>query len=226
MGKYKNIVLTSTGIFKEKQKEQQDGYTAEAWEMADGRKGTTYVKTHVNLKGVLKKIELVSPPYNENLLELRLFIEENADTTYTLSIPYLDSKGQWLSDWITAIAPVLGGLKQGMRIETWLNRNKKDKSDKLYKNIFFKNADTDEMIKPTFQNTDIPRWKSEVFKHPVTRVEKTIYHRDENNSFIVDKIEKALVEFNNSTVEKPSTKVEQPKSKEVALPEEDDDLPF
>ena len=240
MGKFKNVVITTKGTFKEKQKEAEEGFEVEPWEMERGGKtvtGVTYAKYHKNLRGKITKIELVTPPYENASEELRIIIEENENSVYNLTIPYLNNKREWLGDWVVAIAPVLNALKKGMNIETWLNANKRDDSDRLYKNIFFKNTDTDEMIKPTFQREDVPSWDSEEVIHPVTKAKTVKWTRIANNQFLVEKIEEALDNFNNtspaeavvSEKEKPvSEKKEKPVSnkKAVVVEEDEDDLPF
>lgn len=219
---YKNISLTATGQFREKRKDAAEGYIAEPWEMGD-KSGTSYVKYHKNLKGKLTRMVLAAPAYNENLLQLSISIEEDADNVATITIPYLDHKGIWLSDWITAIAPILESLKEGMNIECWLNSSSKDESDRLWKNIYFKNTDTGEMIGVNFTREDTPKWVKT--SHPVTK--KPVWKRDENNAFLVEKIENALATFGAApTTQKEAPKATKAKKEAVVVEEENDDLPF
>lgn len=225
---YKNISLTATGQFREKRKDAAEGYIAEPWEMGD-KSGTSYVKYHTNLKGKLTRMVLSAPAYNENLLQLSISIEEDADNVATITIPYLDYKGIWLSDWVTAIAPILGSLKEGMNIECWLNSKTKDKSDRLYKNIYFKNVDTGEYVGVNFTREDVPNWTSTVEKHPRTKIESTVWNRDANNDFLVEKIEEAIATFGTTpttTTQSEAPKATTAKKEAVVVEEENDDLPF
>ncbi|MEX0595438.1 MAG: hypothetical protein WD512_02980 [Candidatus Paceibacterota bacterium] len=231
------VIHNSTGQFKEKQKEAGEGFTAEEWEMND-KKGVTYCKYHNTLSGILSKMELVSPPYNENLLELRIYLDQGDDVVSVLSVPYMDFKGDWLSDWVVALAPIVHGLKKGIDVEFSLNKTKKDKSERLYKSIYAKVDGENIGLEYTYN--DAPRWKMEKSVHKVTKKETTVVDKEEHDLFIVDKIDKALASFTHEPTETttspkttesklvaaPKTEAKTPEKKPVEVEDDSDDLPF
>lgn len=182
MGKnrtYRNYsIKSSKGKFYESSKDMQEGFNIR---VETQNKEIRYHRESDALEGVLKKIGIKEAQFtNGKVKQLRIMFDEISGDIGTLSIPILTAKGT-LDPWIKAFMLYLPALKKGMEIKIQLNRQNKDKKGYLFKNVWMRDGD-DEQIQWAFD----PRPSGGVVPQP-TESEHPLTHVRQLDFTAVDK---------------------------------------
>lgn len=164
-----------------------------------------------------------------------MIIKPEEGQGYSLEVPVEEGKKVvTINDYLTSIAGALTKVKKGDKVTMFINKDRKDKKDRLYKNIILLDSDN-KLIKNDFNFQDVPKWKSEVTKD-YKGEEVTVWDASETNAFYYGKLKEAVEGFGNKPKESNNTQSNDvPTSHEnttkyepvEGLDDEDyDDLPF
>ena len=227
-------VKVKKGTFYISSKEDQgEGWTKNEFKNPQN-KDETLVRYHreLSIKGKINYLAMKEDRFAGNVMSLIVNNKEK-DESYSLQIPIMDTGGtvRTTNQYFNSIAGVFKNVKKGDTITMFVNNKKKDKDDRLYRNIVVLNEDNN-LIKSDFSFMDSPKWAVSITENEFGKEVKK-YDATESNKFYIEKFKESIASFEASQAKDPI-----PEPKDTAKEEkyftpheevdedEDDDLPF
>jgi hypothetical protein len=208
----------------------------EGWEKNEfpnpQNKDETLVRYHreLSIEGKINYLAMKEDRFAGNVMSLIVNNKEK-DESYSLQIPIMNTGGtvRTTNQYFNSIAGVFKNVKKGDTITMFVNNKKKDKDDRLYRNIVVLNEDNN-LIKSDFSFMDSPKWAVSITEDEFGKEVKK-YDATESNKFYIEKFKESIASFEASQAKDPI-----PEPKDTAKEEkdytpheevdEDDDLPF
>jgi hypothetical protein len=227
-------VKVKKGTFYISSKEDQgEGWTKNEFKNPQN-KDETLVRYHreLSIEGKINYLAMKEDRFAGNVMSLIVNNKEK-DESYSLQIPIMDTGGtvRTTNQYFNSIAGVFKNVKKGDTITMFVNNKKKDKDDRLYRNIVVLNEDNN-LIKSDFSFMDSPKWAVSITEDEFGKEVKK-YDATESNKFYIEKFKESIASFEASQAKDPI-----PEPKDTAKEEkdytpheevdedEDDDLPF
>lgn len=203
-------------------------------------KEETLVRYHkeLSVKGKVMYVAMKDDKFRGKVLAM---IVSNEEESYSLQIPIMNEKGrvQTTNEYFNSIVGSLQNVSKGDEVTMFVNNDRKDKNDRLYRNIIILDAEGS-LIKAPYNFTDVPKWESTEKKDAFGEVTK-VWDATPTNTFYIEQMNKAIANFESS---KESYAAANPKKEESNAPapvkeqkpamkpsntfdvDEDDPLPF
>ena len=225
-------VKVKKGTFYISSKEDQgEGWTKNEFKNPQN-KDETLVRYHreLSIEGKINYLAMKEDRFAGNVMSLIVNNKEK-DESYSLQIPIMNTGGtvRTTNQYFNSIAGVFKNVKKGDTITMFVNNKKKDKDDRLYRNIVVLNEDNN-LIKSDFSFMDSPKWAVSITEDEFGKEVKK-YDATESNKFYIEKFKESIASFEASQAKDPI-----PEPKDTAKEEkdytpheevdEDDDLPF
>jgi len=227
-------VKVKKGTFYISSKEDQgEGWTKNEFKNPQN-KDETLVRYHreLSIEGKINYLAMKEDKFAGNVMSLIVNNKEK-DESYSLQIPIMDTGGtvRTTNQYFNSIAGVFKNVKKGDTITMFVNNKKKDKDDRLYRNIVVLDEDNN-LIKSDFSFMDSPKWAVSITEDEFGKEVKK-YDATESNKFYIEKFKESIASFEASQAKDPI-----PEPKDTAKEEkdytpheevdedEDDDLPF
>ena len=227
-------VKVKKGTFYISSKEDQgEGWTKNEFKNPQN-KDETLVRYHreLSIEGKINYLAMKEDRFAGNVMSLIVNNKEK-DESYSLQIPIMDTGGtvRTTNQYFNSIAGVFKNVKKGDTITMFVNNKKKDKDDRLYRNIVVLDEDNN-LIKSDFSFMDSPKWAVSITEDEFGKEVKK-YDATESNKFYIEKFKESIASFEASQAKDPipepkdTTKEEKDYTPHEEVDEDDDgDLPF
>jgi len=213
---FTNVKIKSGNLFYTSSKTAQIGYG-----LVETSFGDVYHKTFDKLEGVLVAVK-IKPKKDQFPEAVELFLKENDENTYVLSIPTLDTKTS-VTKFAQSLSRIIPNVSLNKNTVITLNTDSKDKNGYLYANIYI--MQDGENVKWAYEYAEIPGPTKTINK--VTKEEALDW--SDRNAFMYDKIKSSVERLSKEAVKEHTKDYNTSAGKSLA--EEltgniSDDLPF